>query len=290
MQKQSTMKDQLPIALTIAGSDPSGGAGIQADLKTFSVIGVYGAAAITSLTIQNTIGVSGCFNLSPDVVRQQVASVLNDMHVTHIKIGMTGSSEVAEAIADALDDFTGEVTYDPVRISSSGADLMTGADSMTAWRKLISRATVLTPNLNELEQIAGCRLLTAEDALEASEKILEDFYSLRVICLTGGHFQGKKGVTDYMIKRASVMNSETGKPVVTEMTQDKIETDNLHGTGCTFASAFTAFHLLTQEDSASFSKASHFVHQLIEASSDKIIGHGTGPLIHHLWHSRKDRE
>ncbi|MBC8318011.1 MAG: bifunctional hydroxymethylpyrimidine kinase/phosphomethylpyrimidine kinase [Desulfobulbaceae bacterium] len=285
------MIDQLPIALTIAGSDPSGGAGIQADLKTFSAIGVYGAAAITSLTIQNTMGVSGCYTLNPDVVRQQITCVLNDMHVTHVKIGMTGSSEVAETIADALDGFTGEVIYDPVRISSSGADLMSGEDGMTAWKKLISRATVLTPNRDELEQLAGNRFATTEQALEAAGKIMEDFPHLRVLCLTGGHFQTKKSITDSMIKRISGSNGEVAEPFVSTMNHDRIETKNLHGTGCTFASAFTAFHMETQDDTAAFTRASQFVYKLIRASTDKRIGHGTGgPLVHHLWSSWKDKK
>jgi len=203
------MNSQTPIAFTIAGSDPSGGAGIQADLKTFSTIGVYGAAAITSLTFQNTQGVTGCFTPSPDVVRQQIESVLQDLNVTHIKIGMTGSGEIADTIAETLFDFQGEIIYDPVRISSSGADLMPGNNSTASWKNLISRATVLTPNRSELELLAGCQLHSAEDGLATAKKILSYFPRLRILCLTGGHFEEKEGITDYMIyrkKRRSAMS------------------------------------------------------------------------------------
>jgi hydroxymethylpyrimidine/phosphomethylpyrimidine kinase len=281
------MKDQLPIAMTIAGSDPSGGAGIQADLKTFAVIGIYGAAAVTSLTAQNTTGVSGCFTLSQDIISRQIASVLDDLYVTHIKIGMTGNSKAAEAIADALDGFTGEVIYDPVRISSGGADLMTGEDNMTAWRKLISRATVLTPNLIELEELAGRKLQTPEEALDAACKTLGEFPCLRAICLTGGHFQGTEKVTDYLIRKPQEKGNGSTCKAPVELSHRRIQTNNLHGTGCTFASAFTAFHLLSKDDEAAFSQASHFVHQLIKESAATLIGRGTGPLIHHLWPSGK---
>ena len=279
------MNSQTPVAFTIAGSDPSGGAGVQADLKTFSTIGVYGAAAITSLTFQNTQGVTGCFTPSPDVIRQQIASVLHDLNVTHIKIGMTGSGEIADSIAEILSDFQGEIVYDPVRISSSGADLMTGNNSNASWKNLIARATVLTPNRSELELLAGCQLHTAEEGLDTAEKILSHFPRLRILCLTGGHFEEKEGITDYMVCRKEGGNAGKQQIHVTPIHHDRIETNNLHGTGCTFASAFTAFHLLTGDDTAAFIKTSHFMQHIIQASSSKKIGHGNGPLIHHLWHT-----
>lgn len=283
------LNSQTPIAFTIAGSDPSGGAGIQADLKTFSTIGVYGAAAITSLTFQNTQGVTGCFTLSPDVVRQQIESVLHDLNVTHIKIGMTGSGEIADVIAETLFDFQGEIIYDPVRISSSGTDLMTGNNSNASWKNLISRATVLTPNRSELELLGGCQLHSAEEGLAATGEILSHFPRLRILCLTGGHFEEKEGITDYMIYRKEGRNAGAQQVHITPIHHDRIETSNLHGTGCTFASAFTAFHLLTGDDTAAFTKTSHFMQQIIQASSSEKIGHGNGPLVHHLWHTGENR-
>jgi hydroxymethylpyrimidine/phosphomethylpyrimidine kinase len=281
------MNSQTPIAFTIAGSDPSGGAGVQADLKTFSTIGVYGAAAITSLTFQNTQGVTGGFTPGPDVVRQQIKSVLHDLNVTHIKIGMTGSGEIADSIAETLSDFQGEIIYDPVRISSSGADLMTGNNSNASWKNLISRATVLTPNKSELELLSGFQLHSAEEGLTAAGEILSHFPRLRILCLTGGHFQEKEGITNYMIYRKEGKRAGAQQTNVTPIHHDRIETTNLHGTGCTFASAFTAFHLLTGDDTAAFTKTSHFMQHIIQASSSENIGHGNGPLVHHLWHTRE---
>jgi len=280
------MNSRTPIAFTIAGSDPSGGAGVQADLKTFATIGVYGAAAITSLTFQNTQGVTGGFTPDPDVIKQQIKSVLNDLNVTHIKIGMTGSEEIAESIVEVLSDFRGEIVYDPVRISSSGADLMTGNNSNVSWKNLIARATVLTPNRSELELLAGCQLYSAEEGLAAAEGILSHFPHLRILCLTGGHFEAKEGITDYMISKKERRNAGAQQVHVTPIHHDRIETSNLHGTGCTFASAFTAFHLLTGDDATAFTKTSHFMQYIIQASSSEKIGHGNGPLVHHLWNTR----
>jgi hydroxymethylpyrimidine/phosphomethylpyrimidine kinase len=283
------MTSQTPIAFTIAGSDPSGGAGIQADLKTFTAIGVYGAAAITSLTFQNTQGVTGGFIPSPDAVRQQIKSVLHDLNVTHIKIGMTGNGEIADSIIEALSGFQGEIIYDPVRISSSGADLMTGNNSNASWKNLISRATVLTPNRSELELLAGCQLHSVEEGLYSAQKMLSRFPRLRILCLTGGHFEGREGITDYMLSRKGKKRTDAQQIHVTPIHHDRIETHNLHGTGCTFASAFTAFHLLTGDDTAAFTKTSHFMQHIIQASSSEEIGHGNGPLVHHLWNTRENR-
>ena len=281
---------QTPVALTIAGSDPSGGAGIQADLKTFTTIGVYGAAAITALTFQNTRGVTGCFSPDPDLVTRQITSVLSDLNVTHIKIGMTGTGEIAESIADTLSHFQGEIIYDPVRISSSGADLMTGSGSKTSCRKLISRATVLTPNRSELELLAGCQLNNAGQGIENAEKILSLFPRLRTLLLTGGHFEEKDGITDFMIRRKEEEKTAEKKVQVVPLQHERINSSNLHGTGCTFASAFTAFHLLTGDDTAAFTKTSQFMQHLIAASASKKTGNGNGPLHHHLWFSGNQSE
>ena len=142
------------VVLTIAGSDPSGGAGIQADLKTFTVIGVYGGAVISCLTVQNTRGVFAIQPVEPTLVKKQISNVLNDFNVTHIKIGMLGSAPVAESICDALTDYNGEIIYDPVLISSSGQELIDPKGHETIRRKVLPICTVLTPNIPELSVMA----------------------------------------------------------------------------------------------------------------------------------------
>lgn len=281
------MPSQIPVALTIAGSDPSGGAGIQADLKTFTSIGVYGAAVITSLTVQNTRGVTECFSVDPDLVRNQIFSVLDDLYVTHIKIGMTGSVDVTEAIADVLADFPGEIIYDPVRISSSGANLLKGNNSSTSWKKLISIATVLTPNSDELKLISSTQFRTKEEALHAAKELFDLFPRLRILCLTGGHFPDENMITDYMIVRSHQTDGDTTKTSVISSNHRRIITKNLHGTGCTFASAFAAYHLLTHDDTQAFSSTSAFMRNIIETSATALIGHGTGPLMHHKWKNKE---
>jgi hydroxymethylpyrimidine/phosphomethylpyrimidine kinase len=277
------MSNQVPVVLSIAGSDPSGGAGIQADLKTFTSIGVYGAAVITSLTVQNTQGVTGCFPVDPELVKRQIVSVLKDLHVTHIKIGMTGSVDVTNAIADTLNDYPGEIIYDPVRISSSGASLLTGNNSNASWKNLLSRATVLTPNRHELESIIDTQCATSEEAVHAAQELFNIFPRLRVLCLTGGHFPGKHEVTDFMLVKPSKADSNSGETSLTKINRSRIKTKNLHGTGCTFAAAIAAYHLLTHDDTKAFSKASAFMHHIIEASASAVIGQGEGPLLHHKW-------
>jgi len=138
------------VVLTIAGSDPSGGAGIQADLKTFAVIGVYGGAVISCLTVQNTQGVFAFQPVKPTLVKKQINHVLSDFNVTHIKIGMIGSAPVAESIYDALKDYTGEIIYDPVLISSSKQELIDPKGLEAIRMQVLPICTVLTPNIHEL--------------------------------------------------------------------------------------------------------------------------------------------
>ncbi|MDH3392927.1 MAG: hydroxymethylpyrimidine/phosphomethylpyrimidine kinase, partial [Desulfobulbaceae bacterium] len=181
---------QVPAVLSIAGSDPSGGAGIQADLKTFTSIGVYGAAAITSLTTQNTMGVSGITVLPPELVRKQITEVLADLTVSHVKIGMVGSEETAIAIVEALRDFDGEVIYDPVIRSTSGKALCEENTPLTLAEHIVTRATVLTPNIPELAMLSG----QSPDDLnltgtESVTGLFNRFPNLAALALIGGHGQ-----------------------------------------------------------------------------------------------------
>lgn len=268
-------KQQQRVILTIAGSDPSGGAGIQADLKTFSTLGVFGCAAITALTAQNTLGVEACLPVDPAFFRKQVQLVLNDMPVSHIKIGMVGSNEIAAVIDDLLDFFPGEVIYDPVLIASDGHALFEQTNPEPLLRHVVDRATVLTPNLHELELLTGMRCLNREDMIHAVQSLFTRFSRLRSVIVTGGHIhEAPKTVTDFLINRKLAIQT-TDHP--------RIKTKNSHGTGCTLASAFAAFHLLFGDDALSFRKAIGFVAQLLEKSASWQLGKGTGPLVHHLY-------
>lgn len=267
------------VVLTIAGSDPSGGAGIQADIKTFATVGVYGGAAISCLTVQNTRGVFAVHPVDPDLVKKQVDYVLNDLNVSHIKIGILGSAAVAESVCGALGEFTGEIIYDPVLVSSSGQDLIDKEGQEIIRRKLLPICTVLTPNLPELSMLTEQDCSTKDMLYSAAEKLLQHYKKLRAVIITGGHFKPEKSnVTDYLLSRAKT----SPNIVCEEISHERITSRNIHGTGCTFSAAFAAYHLLTGNDSESFRKAAAYMDNIIRKSASARIGHGTGPLLHHL--------
>jgi hydroxymethylpyrimidine/phosphomethylpyrimidine kinase len=196
-------KENEQVALSIAGSDPSGGAGIQADLKTFAILGVYGGAVISCLTAQNTKGVFAIQPVEPDLIHKQIDHVLNDLNVTHIKIGMLGSAMVAESISDTLKDYTGEIIYDPVLVSSSGQELIDSMGHETIRSQLLPLCTVLTPNVPELSVLAEQNCSTKDTLHSAAGKLFEHNEKLRSVIITGGHFEPEKNiVTDYMLKKS----------------------------------------------------------------------------------------
>ena len=267
-----------PTVLSIAGSDPSGGAGIQADLKTFAVIGVYGGAVISSLTVQNTLGVRKVIPLAPELVREQICEVLADLAVSHIKIGMVGSTATARAISDALREFEGEVIYDPVMRSTSGKSLVEEDGAAVLAEFLVARATVITPNIPELALLVD-RANTGRSETEAAASLFKRFPRLRAVALTGGH--GEK-TADTVSDRLFLRRPDNANPSCLSLSHPKILTANSHGTGCTFAAAYTAFHQQTDDDQAAFARTVSFMTQLIQQSAAYRIGNGNGPLQHHL--------
>ena len=271
----------LRAILSIAGSDPSGGAGIQADLKTFTAIGVYGGAAITCLTAQNSLGVSSCLPVAPEFVKKQIQLVLADLPVSHIKTGMLGTDEIAWAMAESLHDFSGEIICDPVLTASDGHALFQKTKSNAGLQALLHTATVLTPNLPELAILTGRDLETPQEALEAATALLARHPKLRAIVLTGGHIQEQAGeVEDFLILR------HTSSPEILTAKHPRIATKNTHGTGCTFASAFAAYHLLHGNDQDAFLKAVAFVDTVLRQSAVLSLGKGKGPLAHHLFRGK----
>ena len=268
------------VAITIAGSDPSGGAGIQADLKTFTAIGVYGGAVISCLTAQNTLGVFAVQPVESPLVAKQISHVLSDLNVTHIKIGMLGSAAVAESIGKSLSNYKGEIIYDPVLKSSSGQSLLIDSVGYDAIRShILPICTVLTPNIPEISVLTGENCSTRDALHHAAAKFFQLYRKLNSIIITGGHCEPeKKVITDFMLKKPD-KNRQTDYEKVTH---PRITSNNTHGTGCTFSAAFTAYHLLTGDYSVAFRKATAYMDNTIRNSVSAKIGHGNGPLMHHL--------
>ena len=265
----------ISTVLAIGGSDPTGGAGIQADLKTLTGLGIHAAAAVTSITIQNSSGVSGIHPLAPVLVKQQVLAVLEDHQVSHIKIGMVGTPEIAGKLAATLADFDGIVIYDPVLAASTGQSLLAG-DSREALVGLMEVCSVVTPNIPELTALTG-KQYTDGTSLEAGARELLACFDLTAVVVTGGHGQSPGKVEDIM-----VLADDDGVQTL-RRSHPRLDSPNTHGTGCTFASALAAFHCQGRTWPQAFASSADFVHHLIVAGDRlQIIRNptGNGPLPH----------
>ncbi|MBU0673383.1 MAG: bifunctional hydroxymethylpyrimidine kinase/phosphomethylpyrimidine kinase [Proteobacteria bacterium] len=272
--------DHPAAILTIAGSDPSGGAGVQADLKTFATIGVYGCGAITNLTVQNTLGVTQTHPVTPELVKAQIESILTDLPITHIKTGMIGTGEVAGAIGECLAGFNGKIICDPVLKSSSGTPLLPQADLVIFRDEVIARATILTPNLEELAILIGNPQLNQEEIEEAGRHLLSTFPHLKGIVIKGGHaINPSDTVTDLLL----LVGKRAGLISIAKATRPRINNSGLHGTGCTFASAFASYHLLTGDYQKAFHQAGEYISTLLKMGVGRQLGHGNSPLQHHLY-------
>jgi hydroxymethylpyrimidine/phosphomethylpyrimidine kinase len=261
-----------PIALTIAGSDSSGGAGIQADLKTFSALGVYGASVITALTAQNTLGVQGIFDTPAGFVRQQIGSVLDDLAVKAIKIGMLSVPATIEAVAEALTPFKGPVVLDPVMVAASGDSLLSQTAITTLKTLLIPRAHLLTPNLPEAARLLGVPAAKNEAEMEAQAQALLALGPAAVL-VKGGHGEGDEAV-DILVTREGT----------TRFAAPRIPSRNAHGTGCTLSSAIAAGLAQGMTLQGAVQGAKAYVHAAIAAADRLDIGQGHGPTHHfHAW-------
>jgi hydroxymethylpyrimidine/phosphomethylpyrimidine kinase len=258
----------VPIAVTIAGSDSSGGAGIQADLKTFAALGVYGATVITALTAQNTKGVLAVHDVPADFVTAQLDAVFSDLDVAAVKIGMLANAAIIEAVAAALDRYRARnVVLDPVMVASSGEKLLR-PDAIGALRKLASRARVLTPNLPEAAVLLDVPAARDEAAMRAqAEKLLA--LGAGAVLIKGGHGTGPESV-DLLVEAGAC----------TRFAAPRIATKNTHGTGCTLASAVAAGLAkgLTLNEAVRQAKA--YVSAAIAAADRLNVGAGRGPLHH----------
>jgi hydroxymethylpyrimidine/phosphomethylpyrimidine kinase len=263
-----------PIALTIAGSDSGGGAGIQADLKTFSALGVYGASVIAALTAQNTRGVSGIFAVAPEFIAAQMDAVYSDLAVNATKIGMLSRAEAIETVAAGLDRHKAKnIVLDPVMVAASGDLLLEPSAIETLKRKLIPRALVVTPNLPEAAALLGVPVASDETAMEKQGKAILAL-GTKAVLVKGGHAEGPEAL-DLLIDKDSVRKFKA----------PRVKTENTHGTGCTLSSAIAAGLAKGLSLVEAIAMAKKYVTEAIEASDQLSIGTGHGPVhhFHALW-------
>lgn len=265
-----TLEPEKPIALTIAGSDPSAGAGIQADLKTFSALGVYGATVITALTAQNTKGVSAIHVPPADFFKEQLRSVLTDLNIKAIKIGMLANIDVIHAVTEILEQYyKGPIVLDPVMVATSGDRLLQPEAEKALKDLLLPKSSLLTPNLAE----AACLLdqKQAESELEAHaqlDKLLQ--IGPAAVLLKGGHGKGKTAV-DYLKQK---------EQQILELSAKRIDTKNTHGTGCTLSAAICAY--LAKGDSLenAVKSAKSYLTKALKEADTLSVGKGHGPVDH----------
>jgi hydroxymethylpyrimidine/phosphomethylpyrimidine kinase len=254
----------LPIALTIAGSDPSGGAGLQADLKTFHRFGVYGEAVVTLITVQNTTRVSRVVVMPPALVEEQIQAVVEDIPPGAAKTGALGSAEVVEAVAKAAAGFRFPLVVDPVMVSKHGTPLLPETAVRAVREKLLPRAALITPNIPEAEALAGIEIRDMESVRLAARRIVE--MGARAVLIKGGHMEDT--ATDVLFDGAEWR----------EFPAVRIDTRHTHGTGCTYSAAIAAGLASGMVLGEAVARAKLFVHEAIR--SNPGLGHGCGPVNH----------
>jgi len=260
------------VAMTIAGSDSGGGAGIQADIKTFSALDVFATSVITAVTAQNTRGVSAVEDISPTMIREQMRAVLADIEVHAIKIGMVSRCETIRAVAEGLADYRGPMVLDPVMVATSG-DRLLREDAISALiASLVPKATIVTPNLPEAALLTGMPVAeTRSDMTRQAEIILNA--GARAVLMKGGHGCGRDSI--------DLLFDQSG---VTEFSSPRVDTKNDHGTGCTLAAAITAGLARGLSLHESVGAAKTYLQDALIAGRNLSIGGGHGPVHHfHKW-------
>jgi len=262
-------KYTYPTVLTIAGFDGSGGAGIQADIKTFSALGCYATSVLTALPVQNTMGVQKIYPISMEAVANQIEAVLDDIFPDAIKIGMVHTPQLVETIVNTLAKYPKTpIVFDPVMVATSGHRLIEEETIQTIVEKLFPIADIITPNMDEASILAKMEVKTLEDMQIAGEKILKS--GCKSILLKGGH-QELPIITSLFIE-------ENGKQSSFET--EKFNTNNTHGSGCTLSSAIAAYIARGEELHQSVELAQEYVFEAIKNGKDVVIGKGNGPLNH----------
>ncbi|MCH7321450.1 bifunctional hydroxymethylpyrimidine kinase/phosphomethylpyrimidine kinase [Solibacillus sp. MA9] len=261
------------IACTIAGSDSSGGAGIQADIKTFQELGVFGTSVITALTAQNTLGVHGIYPTTVDFVQAQLKAVLEDLEVKAIKTGMLFNAEIIAGVVSLLNEQHIPLIVDPVMIAKGGASLLQQQAVLAMKEQLLPLATVCTPNIPEAEVLTGRTIETAEDIELAGRDLLA--LGVKCVVMKGGHLQGEKAIDTVFISGEPTFMMET----------ERYETKHTHGTGCTFSAAITAEIAKGSSLKEAIIEAKTFVQLAI--SNPLNIGHGFGPTNHFVYRQQQ---
>jgi hydroxymethylpyrimidine/phosphomethylpyrimidine kinase len=258
-----------PVALTIAGSDSSGGAGIQADLKTFAALGVYGASAITALTAQNTKGVTGIHAVPAAFVTAQIDAVFSDLDVGAVKIGMVAQAGSIDAIASALARWKpGHIVLDPVMVATSG-DRLLAAEAVEALRtKLMRLASVITPNLPEAAALLEEPIARSEAEIESQGRRLLGL-GCRAVLIKGGHGEGSQSI-DYLVSADNTI----------ALAASRLATRNTHGTGCSLSSAVAAGLAKGEDLETAVRNAKSWISAAIAAADRFSVGHGHGPIHH----------
>ena len=271
MEKHETLTTpcRYPRVLSIAGSDSGGGAGIQADLKTFAALGCYGMTAITAITAQNTLGVTAIHGVPAAILKAQLQAVLDDIGVDAVKIGMLHSPEIVEVVAWAIDHYRlDKVVLDPVMVATSG-DTLVGQDTVAVLvRELFPRALVVTPNLDETALLLQRDIRQIDELDAAAMDLLQ--LGARAALLKGGHLAGDQ-VVDVL--------AQPGKPLV-HLQSPRINSRNVHGTGCTLSSAIAAYLALGLGLEAAVRQARDYILKAIAAGAQVHTGQGHGPLNH----------
>jgi len=265
-------KKQYVRALTIAGSDSGGGAGIQADLKTFSALGCFGMTAITSITAQNTIGVQVIYDLEAEVIEKQILAILDDIGVDVIKIGMLHRSDVIECVARLLHPLRGKtpIVVDPVMIAKSGHHLLHENAIEALMKKILPLTTVLTPNIPEASKLLDESITSYEEMERAAQKLAA--LGPQSIVIKGGHFNDEGQSNDFLWyqteKRGFWFKNK------------RINTNNTHGTGCTFSAAIAAFLGKGQSISNAVQSAKAYISNALLTGAQYKLGKGHGPVLH----------
>ncbi len=259
----------IPIALTVAGSDSSGGAGIQADLKTFSALGVYGASVLTALTAQNTLGVTAIHDVPPDFIGAQMDAVYSDLKVVATKIGMLSQPDAIEAVAAGLDrNKARNVVLDPVMVAASGSRLLAPHAEAALKRLIFPRALLVTPNLHESAALSGMPFARNENEMrEQADRIRA--LGAKAVLIKGGHAEQPEAV--------DLLVDDDG---VRRLVAKRHQTMNTHGTGCTLSSAIAAFLARGMELHEAVTLAKNYITAAIAAADRLAVGHGHGPVHH----------
>lgn len=258
---------KMKTALTIAGSDSGGGAGIQADIKTMTMNGVFATCAITALTAQNTLGVTGIMDVSPEFLAKELDAVFTDIPPDAVKIGMVSATSIIETIAEKLIEYKAQnIVLDPVMVATSGAKLISDDAISALTAKLIPLATLITPNIPEAEVLADMKITSVDDMLSAS-KIISEKYNCAVLC-KGGHSLNDSNDLLYSAGNYKWFNGK------------RIDNPNTHGTGCTLSSAITSNLAKGYDLETSIQRAKDYISGALNAMLD--LGAGSGPMKHNF--------